>query len=288
VGCLDADSFVDSQALKRIIHFFEDDENIMAVTPSMKIHNPKTILQHIQRIEFLVGILLRKVFAFLESIHVTPGPFTIYRKKFFDTYGVYKKAHQTEDIEIALRIQSKGYRIENCIDAFVYTHGPTKFIPLKKQRIRWYTGFLNNVIDYKELFGKKHGTLGLFILPMSFISVGMVIILGIYTVLKLLQSAFKTFFNYLAIRFDILNLQWFTIDPFFISMKPVALLGFIGLLLGIVLIIVTKKLSLEKEGILKSYAFFFLFYWILFGYWWALSVISKVRKKKIQWVHKSE
>ena len=288
VGCLDADSFVDSQALKRIMLFFEDDEKIAAVTPSMKIHNPKNILQHIQRMEFLVGILLRKVFSFLESIHVTPGPFTIYRKSFFDKHGFYKKAHQTEDIEIALRIQSKGYRIENSVDAFVYTHGPKKFVPLKKQRIRWYTGFLNNVLDYKELFSRKHGTLGLFILPMSFISVGVVVVVGLYTVLKLLQSLISSFFNYLAIRFDIFNMQWFAFDPFFISTKPVVLLGFIGILLAITLVVITKYMSEEKPGIVKSYIYFFLFYWVLFGYWWALSVVSKVRKKKITWSHKSE
>ncbi len=288
VGSLDADSFVDSQALKRIMTYFEDDEKIMAVTPSMKIHNPKTILQHIQRTEFLIGILLRKVFSFLESIHVTPGPFTIYKKEFFEKHGYYRKAHQTEDIEIALRIQSKDFRIENCVDAFVYTHGPQKFMPLKKQRIRWYTGFLSNVIDYKELFNRRHGTLGLFVLPMSFISVGLVITLGLYSIYKLIESTYKTIHNYIAINFDLLNMQWFQFEVFYISTKPVAILSILGILLSITLLLITKKLSTEQKSVIKSYAYFFLFYWILFGYWWALSVISKLRKKKVKWSHKSE
>ena len=288
VGSLDADSFVDNQALKRIMAYFEDDKKIMAVTPSMKIHNPQNILQHIQRMEFLIGILLRKVFSFLESIHVTPGPFTIYKKEFFDKYGYYRKAHQTEDIEIALRIQSKNFRIENCVDAYVYTHGPKKFIPLKKQRIRWYTGFIGNVLDYKELFHRRHGTLGLFVLPMSFISVGMVITLGIYSLYKALESAYTTIHNYIAINFDIFNLNWFQFELFYISTKPVAILGFLGLLLGITMLIITKKLSSEQKNVIKSYIYFFLFYWILFGYWWLLSIISKIRRKKIKWSHKSE
>jgi cellulose synthase/poly-beta-1,6-N-acetylglucosamine synthase-like glycosyltransferase len=267
--------------------YFEDDKNIMAVTPSMKIHNPQTILQHIQRTEFLIGILLRKVFSFLESIHVTPGPFTIYKKEFFKKHGYYRKAHQTEDIEIALRMQSKNFRIENCVNAYVYTHGPKKFTPLRKQRLRWYTGFLGNVIDYRELFRREHGTLGLFVLPMSLISVGMVIILGIYAIYKFLETSYKTLNNYIAINFDILNLKWFSFETFYISTKPIAILGLLGLILSLILIITTKKISKEKQSVVKSYIYFVLFYWILFGYWWAISIISKIRKKKIEWSHKS-
>ena len=37
VGCLDADSFVDSEALRRIVPFFKD-LSIMAVTPSIKVY----------------------------------------------------------------------------------------------------------------------------------------------------------------------------------------------------------------------------------------------------------
>ncbi|MFT4261684.1 MAG: glycosyltransferase [Candidatus Woesearchaeota archaeon] len=287
VGALDADSFVDHKALKRIVSFFSN-KKVMAVTPSMKIHNPKTVLQHIQRIEFLIGIFLRKIFAFLDSIHVTPGPFTIYRTDFFKKYGFYKKAYQTEDIEIALRIQSKNYRIENCIDAYVYTHGPSKFVPLKKQRIRWYRGFLENVMDYKELFGKKHGNLGLFVLPMSFVSVGLVIVLAIYNLGLVIKNSYTHFHNLMAVNFDIMNLQFFRFDLFFINAKPVALLGFLGLGLTVALIIITKKISSERQSILKSYVYFFFFYWILFAYWWSVSIYQKMINKKTSWGHKSE
>jgi peptidoglycan-N-acetylglucosamine deacetylase len=286
-GALDADSFVDKDALRKIVSFFVD-KKVMAVTPSMKIHNPKTVLQHIQRVEFLIGIFLRKIFAFIDSVHVTPGPFTIYRVDYFKKHGQYKKAYQTEDIEIALRIQSKHYRIENCIDAFVYTHGPAKFIPLKKQRIRWYRGFLENVLDYKELFGKKHGNLGLFILPMSFMSVGLVIVLATYNIGLMLKNSYTHFKNLMAINFDIMNLQWFRLELFFINSKPVALLGFFGLFITIGLVFVIKKLSSEQQSIIKSYVYFFLFYWILFAYWWSVAIYQKLINKKTSWGHKSE
>ena len=46
VGCLDADSFVAADALKKIVPFFTD-VSIMAVTPSIKVHNPTSVLQYL-------------------------------------------------------------------------------------------------------------------------------------------------------------------------------------------------------------------------------------------------
>lgn len=170
VGGLDADSFVTSKALKRMIGYF-DDEDVMAVTPSLKVYKPKKVLQKIQMIEYLIGVFLRKIFALLGSINVTPGPFSIYRKSFFDKNGGWDEDNITEDIEIAFRIQSKNYLIENSETATVYTVSPASFKGLFSQRIRWYVGGLQNALDYRHLFGTKHGNLGLFILPGSFISV---------------------------------------------------------------------------------------------------------------------
>jgi len=61
VGALDADSFVAKNALINMVPYF-DDPMVMAVTPSMRIHKPKGILQRIQAMEYLMGLFLRKVF----------------------------------------------------------------------------------------------------------------------------------------------------------------------------------------------------------------------------------
>jgi poly-beta-1,6-N-acetyl-D-glucosamine synthase len=152
-GALDADSFVSPRALKRMVGYFRDSD-VMAVTPSLVVHRPESALQKVQYIEYMIGIFLRKVFAYLDSIHVTPGPFTIYRKSFFDRHGGYDENNLTEDIEVALRMQKKGYRIENSVNATVYTVSPSKFTPLLRQRLRWYIGFTENVARYRELFGE--------------------------------------------------------------------------------------------------------------------------------------
>jgi len=281
VGALDADSFVDKHALKRMIGYFEN-ENVMAVTPSMKIYAPNNFLRNIQRIEYLFGILLRKTFAFMGAIHVTPGPFTIFRKFFFDKYGGYEEHNLTEDIEIALRIQSHNYIIENSLDAFVYTVGPKKFMPLYKQRVRWYRGFMDNVFRYKHLFGIKHGNLGAFMLPSAFISVFLIMLSTIYFLVVLVDNMITWFFNLKAINFDIFSLR-FNLDLFYFDIGPLAMLAIIGLVFGITTILLAKYLAKEKANLKYSYIIYLCIYSFLFAYWWLMSVVYKCTNKKVIW-----
>ena len=77
LGCLDADSTVDIQALKRIMSYFVDEE-IMAVAPSIIVNKPNNIIQHAQKAEYDMAIYVKKMLGFVGGIHVTPGPFSIF------------------------------------------------------------------------------------------------------------------------------------------------------------------------------------------------------------------
>ncbi len=282
VGALDADSFVARNALKHIIGYFTD-KDVMAVTPSLKVYTPKSILQKIQMIEYLIGVFLRKAFAFLGSVHVTPGPFSIYRKFFFDAYGGYDENNIAEDQEIAFRIQSKKYIIENSETANVYTVSPSSFKSLLRQRVRWYVGFIQNTINYRHLFTKKHGNLGLFILPGSFISVFLVILSLFYFLYKFIENTSKNLINYYQIKFDLLTLIDFKLDSFYLNISTIMLLSVLSLIAGITVVYVAKKISKENTKIKISYIFYLIFYWLLFGFWWFISVAYKLFGKKIEW-----
>lgn len=286
-GCLDADSFVDHMSLSRIIRVFERNKKIAAVTASMKIYNPKGVLRRVQHIEYLFGIFLRKVFAGMGSINVTPGPFSFYRMTFFKKYGGFKKAHHTEDIELALRAQANHEVIDNAVDAYVYTVGPGDFKTLWKQRIRWYFGFLANVRDYKELFSKKHGNLGLIMLPSAFISVFITICVLFYTLFMLIRNSFTSLSNWAALNFRILAPS-FHFDTFFINSKPTAILGLITLSFALLMIIISKRLGNEKKSILYSYVLFIFVYPVLYPLWWIASIWRFITGKKTEWWHKSD
>jgi cellulose synthase/poly-beta-1,6-N-acetylglucosamine synthase-like glycosyltransferase len=111
VGCLDADSEVAPDALTHIIPFFAD-AHVAAVTPAIHIRNPQTIWQHMQKAEYGIGVIMKMAHGYLDAIHVTPGPFSIFRRSVFSTIGLFRRAHNVEDMEIAYRLQDHGFKIK--------------------------------------------------------------------------------------------------------------------------------------------------------------------------------
>ncbi len=171
IGCLDADSFVDRHALARIVTYF-DDPKTMSVSPSIIVHKPKTLIQRAQSVEYQWAVYIKKVLGLLGGIHVTPGPFSIYRKAVFETIGYFRKAHNTEDMEIAFRMQKNHMKIEQCNDAYVYTVTPPSVRKLYRQRLRWIHGFIRNTFDYRAvLFKESYGTFALFTVPSGIVSI---------------------------------------------------------------------------------------------------------------------
>lgn len=286
-GVLDADSVVDKHALLNMIGYFKDN-NVVAVTPSMKIWPKGNIIQRIQAIEYFLGIFLRKVFSYMNTIHVTPGPFSIFRRSFFDKYGYYREAYMTEDIELALRIQTHHFKIENSLNAHVYTAGPKTLKVLNKQRLRWYAGFIKNTIDYKHLFNWKYGNLGFFFLPLAYFSVFLVFISLIYQIIRLLMNSYNHIRVAILSNFDIF--RWsFNFDKFYVGVGPVALITALSFLLGLIVIYHSYFLSKKQEkSVILSLILFFIFYYFLYAYWWFKSLHAVIQKKELSWHHKSE
>ncbi len=171
IGCLDADSFVTPSALKRMMPYF-DEREVMAVSPSIIVSDPKRPIEWAQKMEYQLSVYIKKMLGLMNGIHVTPGPFSIYRINVFRNLGLYRLAHKTEDMEIAYRMHEHGYRIDQCHDAVVYTKAPPTIYKLYRQRLRWIYGFINNTIDYRRLlFRKKYGAFALFTVPAGIVSI---------------------------------------------------------------------------------------------------------------------
>ena len=285
----DADSMVTKDALKYALPYFSDPK-VMCVTPSMKVYNPKGIYQRVQSIEYDQGIFLRKAFSNINAIHVTPGPFSIYRKEFFDKYGGYDEHNITEDMEIAMRIQSLNYRIENSPKSLVYTVAPNTFFGLLRQRRRWYFGMIKNLIKYKFMFGKKYGELGLFIFPLGIISTLMIMLITTYYIYKSIAENIKELTLYSTIGFDYptnISFQWYSfyLSFFRFISENILLFGAFFLIMTIsILMFTNKKVGGDKPiRTFISYFFFMLFYGIFFTFWWGISIIYALTHKEIKW-----
>jgi len=159
-----------------MIGFF-DNENTGAVTASVLVKERNSILLRLQALEYIVIKFTRKLFEFVDSIYVTPGPLAMYRMKHFLEVGKFDEKNMTEDIEITWRILEKGYEVKMSMASRVYTIAPSKLRDWFNQRIRWNMGGIQTIIKHKNKFLKK-GMLGFFVLPL-FISSWIIGIVGL-------------------------------------------------------------------------------------------------------------
>ncbi|MFA5174173.1 MAG: glycosyltransferase [Candidatus Pacearchaeota archaeon] len=284
---MDADTFVEPYSLKKMVRYFKDPQ-IMCVSPAIVIYNPKSILQRIQAIEYLLGLFLRKTFAFLNAIHITPGAFSAYRKTFVEKYGGYNPDNLTEDLELTLRVQYHDYRIENATDAPAYTIAPNKFTHLLKQRRRWYAGLMKNLWDYKKMISPRYGDMGAFVIPIAVISIIFAIIMTTYFFFNALIRLKNELFLLNNVGFDfgsIWSLNGYILERFFFLLfsNPV----FIFILLFMIvfagyLFYASKRLG-RLAGLGINLPLFFLFFATLFGFWWLVSIFYLLIGKKISW-----
>lgn len=279
VGCLDADSFVDSEALLEIVKVFQNPE-MMAVTPCMIVKTPKTFVQQAQKIEYTIGALLKRIFGDLSAIQVTPGPFSIFRRKVFEDLGLYKKAYNTEDFEIALRMHKHGYKIGNAPKAFVYTTTPATPYKLFRQRLRWVQGNMLNLIDYRELFFRvQYGHLGMLVLPMAVIYYFIALFVSVYSVINfgqwLSQKVERAVVT--GVSTPEISFQFFYLDTSALSLLA-TLLFFVTL----ILISFATRMTRER-GSLSELISFFLIYPILSPFWIWRAGIDLLRGKHNSW-----
>ena len=261
VGCLDADSFVEPNALREVIPCF-DDPQVAATTSAMSVHAPHNSIQHMQNAEYVFGIALRHILASVNGLYVTPGPFSFYRRAVIADLGGFKHGNQTEDMEMALRLQRAGYKIENAPRARVYTTSPNTLQKLMRQRVRWTAGFFRNVLgEYRELIGnRRYGALGMLVLPLTFISIGSGILLFFLMLFQLVNNSLTALEIRAGIPFSYAFLPHISFDLFYFPSGFYLLLGVVALLASLSLIAIGKHISRTPGRIgfgLISYTFLY-------------------------------
>lgn len=284
---MDADNtIVQKDALKKMVAYFNDSK-VMCVAPAMAIYNPKGVLQRVQQIEYLFGVFLRKAFSSMNAVHITPGAFSAYKKVFFEKYGGFSVNNLTEDLEMALRIQSHHFVIENSIGSVVYTVAPNKFWKLLKQRRRWYVGLLRNLWEYKRLFSKNYGPLGTIVLPVAISTVFISIALSLYIMVQTLIQIKKELFLMQGINFSLnyLELNWFMFERYFFMVlsKPMFLFAFLFISFLIGYMVFAKRKIKQYSSVRISIIFFLAFFSFLFAFWWIMSVVYTIFNKKVAW-----
>lgn len=284
IGCLDADSFVAPDALREIIPCF-DDPKVAATTPAMSVFQPKNFLEQMQNAEYIIGIAARHALSAVNGIYVTPGPFSFYRRSVLEKIGGFRHAHQAEDMEMALRMQRAGYEIENAPRARVYTKVPRSVPRLIKQRTRWTTGFLRNVMtDYRDLVGNPHyGILGLMVLPLGFVAIIGGALLFIVALVSLGMSLANTYSVTSGVPLSYTLMPRFTAEWFYVPITFILLMSLVVGILSISLVLIGRRVSDTPAKVVLGILGYTFVYAFIAPFWLMRSMYDVLTGKRRAW-----
>ena len=218
IGCVDADTILLKDCLKQIIPEF-DDKRVGAVISTIKVTKPQNIYEKIQHLEYLFSTFMRTLMSKIETLHVTPGALSLYRKKIFDRHGGFDEENITEDLEMAMRLQSIGYKVRIAVGSITYTKVPNTFKSLWNQRVRWFRGFIYNNIKYKKMFmNKEYGTMGTFQYPVNILTLSTIILLAVMMGYEFIRRMINHVERFMVIRWEIFTFEFPTLKDILFNM----------------------------------------------------------------------
>lgn len=289
--CLDADSFADPDALQKIIPQFSRGKDVAAVLPCLKIRKGNNFLQKMQRYEYIVNMFYKEMMSKLDCIRVTPGPFSVYRKKVLQKLGGFDEHNLTEDLEIALRFQKNNYKIVQTMETNVTTVPPKTLKGLIRQRNRWYKGSLLNTLRYKEMiFSRKFGDFGMIEMPITLFSGTMVLAIIFSLIYHLLKPVFARIHQFNLVGFDP-SAIWISIQNWFVNFHVLDL-NFILISLAIIMSVASiyvlrishlnTKEKIFKYGPIPLICYMLLYFFII-GIVWSKIFIDLALRKQQKW-----
>jgi cellulose synthase/poly-beta-1,6-N-acetylglucosamine synthase-like glycosyltransferase len=288
-ACLDADSEVDRLTLKKMLQvFFESGPRVAVVTPAMKVKEPGNLLQRLQRVEYIVSILLQRMLAKLDAAYVAPGPFSVYRTGVVRNIGGFDHTDITEDQEIAYRMQLNNHKIAHCHDGYVRTECPKNVYNLFRQRNRWNKGSILLVFKYRKMMmNKKYGNFGIFQMPLNLfyyiMGVGAVFFFMYFTLRPLARQVKELY----LVNFDLFTLFKdfrFEFSVLDINLGITFIVLMVFMLTFIVFYLAHKNAHerMKAKGILPLAGYFFAYY-LLLGFFVCMALIEIVIGRRQKW-----
>ena len=272
-----------------IVNFSSPD--IAAVTPVMRVHDPKSILEKIQNTEYLLAVYVKKLLSHINAINVTPGPFSIYRADVLRKIGKFDENSIVEDQEIAYRIQENNFKIIQSDLGDVYTVAPKNLSDLYNQRKRWYKGSWLTFNKYRRIMlDKKYGDFGFFLMPNILFGLVSCFFMLIFFTAYVINPVFDILRHiYMAGFYINLNVHFNMADiasnfVFFADFYKLFLLWSFAAI-TILLIIRSHRALEQKMGFAEMFpvAVFLLVYYIFISFVNVASAADLIKKGKNDW-----
>ncbi len=284
-GCVDSDSFVNKNSLRLLIpHLF--DKKTAAVISSIKVINQKNIFGKVQRMEYFMVMMTRKIMSVIDTLYTTPGVLSIYKTKVIKDIGGFDTECLTEDFEIAMRLRQNHYNVRMEPESITYTKVPENPQLFWRQRIRWTRGFIENNIKYKKMyFNSKYGLLGWFQLPLSVIAPTLLIVGMLFIAYNILKTLYELIIRvifiegYLNSLFVFPSLEKLLLSQNFKIVFPLI----VASLLGFTLLYLAHKQAKEKIRYPSSvFVYYLLLHYVMAAYWIS-AITQEIFKTKKKW-----
>jgi poly-beta-1,6-N-acetyl-D-glucosamine synthase len=285
VASVDADTFLEHDALKKIAAYFLVNQKTVAVGGTVLIDNPQTLAQKAQSIEYQMFSFSKKVLALLDGVLVVPGAFSVFRTFIFKEVGGYKNAHNLEDLELTYRIQVAGYHVDHAHDAIARTKAPKTIRALFKQRLRWGTGFLRNTRDYSYvLLNSRYGNFGLFTVPMSLLAYGIILTIFFMSWYLLIQGFIDWMIAISLTHGSLFQaLTQISFESFSFSTAPVSFVTLMMYTFLFATIFLGRRLARVRSFDSVGFIAYITIYSVIFPLWIIKSVYNTIRMKHTAW-----
>lgn len=175
VMILDADSYLAPDALAKMAQRFID-PNLLGCSTNVRITQPQNWLEHVQKIEYLLGYRLKGAEELLGIQYIIGGIGSTFRRQAMLDVGVYDTDSITEDIDFTMKMiahyGNRQHQFGYADDVIAYTPAVSKFKQLLKQRFRWKQGRFKALFKYRQVLFNRQGkytfTLSFWKLPKVF------------------------------------------------------------------------------------------------------------------------
>jgi len=285
-GVLDADSEVSKNSLRIALTYFSSEKVGGVITP-IKILKTKNLYRGLQKIEYTFTAMIRELMSRINTLYYSHGVLSLLRTDLIKKFGYFDENNLTEDLEIAMRLKFKGYEMRMASKALTFTRAPGTFKDLWNQRVRWYRGFMQNIVKYRGVFfKKKYGLYGNFQLPLNVFSLFVLALVFVLFSYELIRNLYNWIMKIIILKWEIFSIGDLP------SIKHLLLMFDIKYFFPIIIVILVNLFLFYKaHNILKEKARFFrlplLLYFIVFPiltmFHWVTALFYEVFRIKKKW-----
>jgi len=151
--CIDADTYLHPQALKRIVaRLVSGSSDLAAVAGAVLVRNSRSnLMTRLQEWDYFIGIAsAKRQQSLYQGTLVAQGAFSAFRTSVLRRCNGWPSVIG-EDIVLTWKILSQGYRVGYEATAISFTAAPSRLWDFYRQRQRWARGMIEGLKRYGRL-----------------------------------------------------------------------------------------------------------------------------------------